>query len=159
MTTDDSLPYKAAIDIGTNSMHLVVARIGEHGGFEFLTREKETVRVGQGGGEMKRLAPDAIERGIATLGRMVQVASSFGPVELVAVATSAVREASNRDEFLHRARTGAHERELLDPTATYAAAGASRGASAVFRAAASPAGGRPATPTVAVRCRRSRIPS
>ncbi len=97
-------PIKAAIDIGTNSMHLVVARLAEHGGFEILTSEKETVRLGQGGGEMKRLAPDAIERGLAALARMAQVATSFGEVDLVAVATSAVREASNRDEFLDRAK-------------------------------------------------------
>jgi exopolyphosphatase/guanosine-5'-triphosphate,3'-diphosphate pyrophosphatase len=97
-------PIKAAIDIGTNSMHLVVARLADHGGFEMLTSEKETVRLGQGGGEMKLLAPDAIERGIAALGRMKQVAASFGNVDLAAVATSAVREASNRNEFLDRAR-------------------------------------------------------
>ena len=97
-------PIKAAIDIGTNSMHLVVARLADHGGFEMLTSEKETVRLGQGGGEMKLLAPDAIERGIAALGRLKQVAASFGNVDLAAVATSAVREASNRNEFLDRAR-------------------------------------------------------
>lgn len=97
-------PVKAAIDIGTNSMHLVVARLGEHGGFEILTHEKDIVRLGQGGGEMKMLAPDAIDRGIAALTRMSQVATSFGEVDLVAVATSAVREASNKNEFLDRAR-------------------------------------------------------
>lgn len=97
-------PIKAAIDIGTNSIHLVVARLAAHGGFEILTHEKETVRLGQGGGEMKLLAPDAIERGLAALERMAQVATSFGEADLVAVATSAVREAGNRDEFIERAR-------------------------------------------------------
>ncbi len=97
-------PYRAAIDIGTNSMHLVVARIGEHGGFEMLTSEKEMVRLGQGGGEMKQLAPEAIDRGIAALSRMSKVAESFGDVELVAVATSAVREATNKADFIDRAR-------------------------------------------------------
>ena len=75
-------PYRAAIDIGTNSMHLVVARLGEHGGFEMLTSEKEMVRLGQGGGEMKQLAPEAIDRGIAALSRMAKVAASFGEVQL-----------------------------------------------------------------------------
>jgi exopolyphosphatase/guanosine-5'-triphosphate,3'-diphosphate pyrophosphatase len=101
---DGPSSVKAAIDIGTNSMHLVVARLADHGGFEILTSEKDSVRLGQGGGEMKLLAPDAIERGITALARMAQVATSFGEVDLVAVATSAVREASNRDEFLDRAR-------------------------------------------------------
>lgn len=100
----ETSPYRAAIDIGTNSMHLVVAKLGEHGGFEILTSEKEMVRLGQGGGEMKQLAPDAIERGISALSRMAKVAKSFGDVELVAVATSAVREATNKHEFIDRAR-------------------------------------------------------
>lgn len=85
-------------------MHLVVAKLGEHGGFEMLTSEKEMVRLGQGGGEMKQLAPEAIERGISALSRMAKVAQSFGDVELVAVATSAVREATNKHEFIDRAR-------------------------------------------------------
>lgn len=96
--------FKAAIDIGTNSMHLVVARLADHGGFEMLTSEKEMVRLGQGGGEMKELAPDAIERSLAALARMKEVAGSFGDVEIAAVATSAVREARNRNEFLDPAR-------------------------------------------------------
>ena len=69
-----------------------------------LTTEKEMVRLGRGGGEMKQLAPDAIERGIRALERMAQVATSFDEVDLVAVATSAVREATNRHEFIERAR-------------------------------------------------------
>jgi len=98
--------FKAAIDIGTNSMHLVVARLADHGGFEMLTSEKEMVRLGAGagGGEMKELAPDAIERSLAALARMKQVAGSFGDVEIAAVATSAVREARNRNDFLDPAR-------------------------------------------------------
>jgi len=103
-------PIKAAIDIGTNSIHLIVARLADHGGFEVLTTEKESVRLGQGGGEMKQLAPDAIERGLAALARMSQVATSFGDADVVAVATSAVREASNRAEFLDRA----HEETGID---------------------------------------------
>lgn len=95
---------KAAVDIGTNSMHLVVARIAEHGGFEMLTTEKDMVRLGQGGGEMKELAPDAMDRGVASLARLAEVAGSFGEAELVAVATSAVREATNRAEFIERVR-------------------------------------------------------
>ena len=43
-------------------MHLVVAKLAEHGGFEVLTSEKNMVRLGQGGGEMKALADDAIQR-------------------------------------------------------------------------------------------------
>jgi exopolyphosphatase / guanosine-5'-triphosphate,3'-diphosphate pyrophosphatase len=99
-------PTLAAIDIGTNSVHLVVARAVDSDRFEILAREKEMVRLGSGGGEMKVLQPDAIERGVAALGRQRAIAEALGaPVR--AVATSAVREAANRDEFLRRALTEA----------------------------------------------------
>ena len=94
---------QAAIDIGTNSIHLVVARIDDTGRFDILTREKATVRLGHGSGEMSQLAPDAIERGIETLRRFRQVAVSEN-ARITAVATSAVREATNKDEFIRRAR-------------------------------------------------------
>jgi exopolyphosphatase / guanosine-5'-triphosphate,3'-diphosphate pyrophosphatase len=93
----------AAIDLGTNSFHLVVARWGTSGRFEVLASEKEMVRLGSGSGEMKQLAPDAIDRGVAALQRMAAVARSHG-ADISAVATSATREASNRDELLRRAR-------------------------------------------------------
>ena len=92
----------AALDIGTNSFHLVIAKPVE-GGFEVVAREKQTVRIGHGAGEMKLLEPDAIERGISCLTRMHQIAESHN-AEIRAVATSAVREAKNRDEFVKRAR-------------------------------------------------------
>ena len=93
----------AAIDIGTNSVHMLIARVVANGRFEVVTRQKEMVRLGSGSGEMKRLEPDAIDRGVAALSRCRSLADSFdAPVH--AVATSAVREAVNADEFLRRAR-------------------------------------------------------
>jgi exopolyphosphatase/guanosine-5'-triphosphate,3'-diphosphate pyrophosphatase len=95
----------AAIDLGTNSVHLVVAKV-EETRFEVIEREREMVRLGSSGGDMKRLADDAMDRGIAALGRFRQVAQIYG-ARVRAVATSAVREADNRDDFLARARTEA----------------------------------------------------
>ena len=93
----------AAIDVGTNSIHLVVARVTGEDRFEVITREKEMVRLGSGRGDMKRLKPDAIIRGVDTLRRMKQIADIDGaPVR--AVATSAVREAANHAEFVTAAR-------------------------------------------------------
>ena len=96
----------AALDVGTNSFHLVVARVrgaAADTGFEVVTREKQTIRLGHGGGDMKVLAPDAIERGIDALRRMKRLADAHGaPVR--AVATSAVREAENAEVFIDRAR-------------------------------------------------------
>jgi exopolyphosphatase/guanosine-5'-triphosphate,3'-diphosphate pyrophosphatase len=93
----------AAIDIGTNSIHLVVARVAAGDRFEVVTTDKEMVRLGSSGTDMKRLTPKAMDRGIAALGRFRQVAEAAGaPVR--AVATSAVREAENSDAFIERAR-------------------------------------------------------
>lgn len=92
----------AALDLGTNSFHLVVARV-RGAGYEVVTREKETIRLGHGGGDMKLLADDAIERGIGALRRMKRIADTYdAPVR--AVATSAVREAENAHVFIDRAR-------------------------------------------------------
>jgi exopolyphosphatase/guanosine-5'-triphosphate,3'-diphosphate pyrophosphatase len=103
-------PTLAALDIGTNSFHLVVARVlgddpagSEPGGYEIVTREKQTIRLGHGGGDMKVLSPESIERGIAALRRMSAIAESAG-ASVRAVATSAVREAENADVFIGRAR-------------------------------------------------------
>jgi exopolyphosphatase/guanosine-5'-triphosphate,3'-diphosphate pyrophosphatase len=93
----------AAIDIGTNSVHMLIARVAANGRFEVLTRQKEMVRLGSGQGEMKLLEPDAIDRGVEALARCRSLADSF-EAPVYAVATSAVREATNAEEFLRRAR-------------------------------------------------------
>ncbi len=97
------LPVMAAIDMGTNSFHMVVARGASDGGFEVITTQKDMVRLGSGSGEMKQLTPDAMDRGIASLKRMLAVAASYDAT-VSAVATSAVREAHNQVEFLDRVR-------------------------------------------------------
>ncbi|NNE72331.1 MAG: Ppx/GppA family phosphatase [Acidimicrobiales bacterium] len=96
----------AAIDIGTNSIHMVVANATADGGFDVLSTEKEMVRLGSGAGDMKLLTDDAIDRGVATLRRMAELADSM-EAEVAAVATSAVREAENREVFLERVRAEA----------------------------------------------------
>jgi exopolyphosphatase/guanosine-5'-triphosphate,3'-diphosphate pyrophosphatase len=97
----------AALDVGTNSFHLLVARFnGDGPQFEVLARQKEMVRLGSGGADtadMRSLEPDAIERGIAALRRCRQLADAHD-APLYAVATSAVREADNAEELLRRAR-------------------------------------------------------
>ncbi len=95
----------AAIDIGTNSIHLLVARVTPEG-FDVIASEKETVRLGSGLGRMRRLSTDAIDRGVAALTRMGQLAVAAG-ADISAVATSAVREADNADDFIDRVRAEA----------------------------------------------------
>ncbi|MGA0116838.1 MAG: Ppx/GppA phosphatase family protein [Ilumatobacteraceae bacterium] len=92
----------AAIDLGTNSFHMVIAEV-DHLGFHIITTEKEVVRLGAGVHGFDLLADDAIERGIAALRRMKHIAQAHSAV-IRAVATSAVREASNGSEFVSRVR-------------------------------------------------------
>lgn len=99
----------AAVDVGTNSLHLVVARPTEGDRFEVLTRAKEMVRLGQAtsrSGDLDRLAPDAVDRAVAALDRFRRIAETHD-APLRAVATSAVREAANRADLLDRARVEA----------------------------------------------------
>lgn len=95
--------HLAAIDLGTNSFHLVVVRHDGPGKFEIVTAEKEAVRLGSGGGDLDIITPEARARGIVALDRFLKIAQSYNaPVR--AVATSALREARNRSEFLNEAR-------------------------------------------------------
>ena len=97
----------AAIDIGTNSFHLVIAKIDSKKRFTVLTRAKEVVRLGSSSNDMKYISPDSIERGVETLKRFKLICDSF-KAEIIAVATSATREALNKQVFLQKvfAETG-----------------------------------------------------
>ncbi|MCX7877069.1 MAG: Ppx/GppA family phosphatase [Ignavibacteria bacterium] len=95
-------PRLAAIDIGTNSFHLIIAEVnGASGKFTTLGREKVNVRLGSGSSDMKYLKPDAFQRGMETLKKFKALADSAG-ASVRAVATSAVREANNQDEFIQK---------------------------------------------------------
>lgn len=96
----------AAIDVGTNSFHLVVARVDDDDRLDVIAREKDQVRLGQGPGDMKHLSPEAVARGVAALRRFKGLADAHG-AELRCVATSAVREAEDHDDFLEQARRDA----------------------------------------------------
>lgn len=97
----------AAIDAGTNSFHLIVAEFSpKTGQFRMLAREKENVRLGSGSSDMKYLSEPAMARGIRALRLFKKIAEGYqAPVR--AIATSAVREALNQEEFIRRARTEA----------------------------------------------------
>lgn len=90
----------AAIDIGTNSFHLIVVEVKENGSFEIVDREKEVIRLSEGSsGDIKLIKPEAVERAIVTLKRFKGIADSHS-AKIRAVATSAVRESLNKIEFL-----------------------------------------------------------
>jgi exopolyphosphatase / guanosine-5'-triphosphate,3'-diphosphate pyrophosphatase len=92
----------SAIDIGTNSFHLVIAKVDGKGSIKILTRDKEVVRLGKSSTDMKYISEDAMQRGISTLKRFKLICDSFKS-DIRAVATSATREALNKDEFINRA--------------------------------------------------------
>lgn len=95
-------PRLAAIDIGTNSFHLIIVEVDTNTGkFNILGREKEIVRLGSGSSDMKHLHEDAMLRGIETLKKFKGLADSAG-AKVRAIATSAVREAVNQNDFIKR---------------------------------------------------------
>ncbi len=103
--TSESLPPATkfgAIDVGTNSIHLVLAEISPQGDFKVLGREKDMVQLGKGGFAEHVLTAQSMEAGLRTLGRFKRLAESQGVTKLRVVATSAVREASNGGEFVER---------------------------------------------------------
>lgn len=96
----------AAIDIGTNSLHIVIVKIeAALPSFTMIAREKETVRLGDRHLITGELKPEIMNRAIACLGRFKTLAYSLGVTSIVAVATSAVRESPNGKEFLHQIET------------------------------------------------------
>jgi len=97
----------AAIDIGTNSIHMIVAEAREGGGYRVVDREKEMVQLGLASLDGQPLTDEAIERGVSAIARMSDLAKRWNVEEVIAVATSAVREAPNRRDFLRRVKNEA----------------------------------------------------
>ena len=100
----------AAIDIGTNSIHMIVAELRGNGGYRVVDKEKEMVQLGLSSLGGAPMSEEAMERGVAAIAHMAQVARGWHAEEIVAVATSAVREAPNRREFLKRVKDAADVR-------------------------------------------------
>jgi exopolyphosphatase / guanosine-5'-triphosphate,3'-diphosphate pyrophosphatase len=90
----------AAIDIGTNSLHMIVVRIRPDLSFEVIDREKEMVRLGAGGLDGRALTAEAMHAALQVLSKFRRLADSHRVDEIIAVATSATREAENGSEFL-----------------------------------------------------------
>ncbi len=119
----------AAIDIGTNSVHMIVVRVRTDLSFEVVDREKVMVRLGAGGLDGKALTTDAMNATLQALSKFKRLAESHRVDEILAAATSATREARNGGEFLSRIEretgirprviTGAEEARLIHQAAVY----------------------------------------
>lgn len=89
----------AAIDVGTNSIHMIVVEQQKHG-YRVIDKEKDMVQLGRGSLEGRPLTDDAVERGVEALRRMAGIAERWQVQDVVAVATSAIREAPNGKRFI-----------------------------------------------------------
>lgn len=92
------------LDIGTNSMRLLVARIESDGSYAVLSEQKESIRLGDGEFLTQTIQPDVMAKTILVGARFVEMARSFDAEKIIAVATSATRDARNRQELLDRFR-------------------------------------------------------
>ena len=119
----------AAIDIGTNSVHMIVVRVRPDLSFEVVDREKAMVRLGAGGLDGRALTAEAMTAALQALSKFKRLAESHRVDETLAAATSAVREARNGGEFLARVErdtgirtrviSGAEEASLIHQAAVY----------------------------------------
>ncbi|HYL05846.1 MAG TPA: Ppx/GppA phosphatase family protein [Thermoanaerobaculia bacterium] len=101
---DEPFGRMAAIDIGSNSIHMIVVAPQPNGAYRVLGREREMVRLGKTGLGEGKLSETAIANGLEALLRMTTMARLKGADRVVAVATSAVREAANGMDFLGRVK-------------------------------------------------------
>ena len=96
--------YIAAVDMGTNSFHLIIAEIMENGTFKVVDREREVIRLGSHKGEdLSLISEDEAELSIKILAGFKKLAQSYG-AELRAIATSAVRESTNKTDYTNLVR-------------------------------------------------------
>lgn len=99
-TSDDVI---AAIDVGTNAVRLELARVFPDGALETLHQERDPVRPGDGLFKTGSISREVADRLLLTLKRYAGLSRRYG-ARIRAVATSAVREAKNRDEIVRRAK-------------------------------------------------------
>ncbi len=92
------------LDVGSNTARLVVFRAGRAGALRVLAEWKEVPRLGSDPAPDGSLRDATMERGVAALVRFSRILEEVGPERVLAVATSAVRDAPNAPEFLRRVR-------------------------------------------------------
>ncbi|HYT66076.1 MAG TPA: Ppx/GppA phosphatase family protein [Vicinamibacterales bacterium] len=119
----------AAIDIGTNSIHMIVVQVRPDLSFEVVDREKEMVRLGAGGLDGRSLTSTAMTAALQTLAKFRRLADSHKVDQIVAAGTSAIREADNGGDFIAevekrtgiqiRVISGTEEARLIHMAAVY----------------------------------------
>jgi len=92
------------IDIGTNSVRLLLVRVFPNQSFTVLSQRKEVVRLGEGEFETGELQPEPMKRAVLVCRMFREMADSFDVDEMFTVATSATRDARNKRKFLRMLR-------------------------------------------------------
>lgn len=109
------MPTFGAIDVGTNTVRLLVADAEGPGAYRVRHQEQAITRLGEGLEGTGRLAPVAIARTVAAVARYAETARHLGAVAVRAVATSAAREGANREAFLAAAAAAGCAVTVVDP--------------------------------------------
>ncbi len=91
------------IDLGTNTFNLLVAELKDHKEARYIHKDKIPVKIGEGGITKNIIQPAAMDRAIEALKKYSRELKEHGVLTLYALATSAVRDASNRNDFVLRA--------------------------------------------------------
>src|SRR4029079_14460613 len=100
----------AALDLGSNSFHLLVADVHADGHIAPLVQEKEMLRLGDVVRRHRDTPPTAADQAVATVRRFRMLAEAAGATEILAKATAAIRRGANGGEVVDRIRaeTGVH---------------------------------------------------
>lgn len=96
-------PVVAFVDLGSNSVRLMVVRINPNKSYTVLTRYKQMVRLGEGAFASKKLTGAAVRRTLDALRNIAEICRGYDAGEIVALATAAVRDAADGAEFAERA--------------------------------------------------------
>jgi exopolyphosphatase/guanosine-5'-triphosphate,3'-diphosphate pyrophosphatase len=92
----------AFLDMGTNSVRLLVVRVDPGGVYTVLNQQREVVRLGEGEFPEQMLQAQAMDRAVLVCRKFNDLARAYGAEDVVAVATSATRDAENQGKFLAR---------------------------------------------------------
>jgi len=92
------------IDLGSNSLRLMLVRILPDGSHTVLNQVKNMVRLGEGAFETGHLREESMARTINVLRGMAEMCGVYGASEVIAIATAAVRDAANGPDFMRRVK-------------------------------------------------------
>ena len=94
----------AVIDVGTNSIKLLVGERSAGGAIKVIRHASHNARLGEGVDEARAISPRAADRAVKAICRLLDIAREYGDLPVRIIGTSAMRDAENRDELIARVR-------------------------------------------------------